>query len=312
MEMKKEAALTGVAIDELLSDTFAGYGETINKGNEVALQARRTVRQTLQNKPMTTDEFYDLIGMSNPSTLQSTEVNQSLYNVGMSTYSNYLDGAKQSLHPLIQQSLPPLFKEIVGGVTDKTHYDPYIDGLKDAGGIVGTGFTQGVEDSLNVSIEQGLTLADSKTIANKLLGTPEEIGMMGLEAGERYATDFSNGMVQNDFGDIGLDSSIKINTEDIGLSVKDMTDAVVAAIMEDNTAALGQQMFTEVLQPIVEAIRRDEIINLKKSQIDLFNKESNIDVMIGEEKIVTIVKDAIIRNPTSPNQENSILIGTSG
>ena len=144
-----------------------------------------------------------------------------------------------------------------------------------------------------------------------MLGTPEEIGMMGLEAGERYAADFSNGMVQNDVGDIGLDSSVKINTEDIGLSVKDMTDAVVAAIMEDQTATLGQQMFAEVLQPIIEAIR-DEIINLKKSQIDLFNKESNIDVMIGEEKIVTIVRDAIIRNPTSDNLDNSILIGTSG
>lgn len=310
MAMKKEAALTGVAIDELLSDAFGGYGETINKGNEVALQARRTVREAAQEAGAA-NTFSIQQMLSDYQTLQSTEANQNLYDTGFTFGNNFVEGMIKGTGPARPQSLPPIFKEIVNGITDSTHYDPYIDDLKNAGGIVGTGFTQGVEDSLNVSIEQGLTLADSKTIANKLLGTPEEIGMMGLEAGERYATDFSNGMVQNDFGDIGLDSSIKINTEDIGLSVKDMTDAVVAAIMEDNTAALGQQMFTEILQPIVEAIR-DEIINLKKSQIDLFNKDSNINVMIGEEKIVTIVKDAIIRNPTSPNQENSILIGTSG
>ena len=309
MEMKKEAALTGVAIGDLLSDAFGGYGDVINKGNEAALQARRAAREGL-NEAGAANTF-DIQTYFKAGTLESPEVNQSLYNTGYSAYRNFTQGAYAAMGPVIPQSLPPLLKEIMDGVTDSTLYDPYVGGLKDAGGIVGTGFTQGVEDSLNVSIEQGLTLADSKTIANKLLGTPEEIGMMGLEAGERYAADFSNGMVQNDVGDIGLDSSVKINTEDIGLSVKDMTDAVVAAIMEDQTATLGQQMFAEVLQPIIEAIR-DEIINLKKSQIDLFNKESNIDVMIGEEKIVTIVRDAIIRNPTSDNLDNSILIGTSG
>ena len=307
MALKKEAALTGVAFDELASGVFAGFGQVMEQGNQTVLRGATTARQAIQEAGAA--NTFDISTFLKAETLESPEVNQSLYNSGFSTFSNYTQGAYAGVGSLIPRSLPPLFKKIMDGVTDSTHYDPYIDGLKNAGGIVGTGFTRGVEDSLNVSIEQGLNFADSKTIANKLLGTPEEIGMMGLEAGERYAADFSNGMVQNDFGDIGLDSSIKINTEDIGLSVKDMTDAVVAAIMEDKTDALVQQI--EVLQPIIEAIR-DEIINLKKSQIDLFNKESNIDVMIGEEKIVTIVKDAIIRNPTSDNLDNSILIGTSG
>ena len=111
---------------------------------------------------------------------------------GFTLGNNFVEGMIKGTEPARPQSLPPIFKEIVNGVTDSTHYDPYIGGLKDAGGIVGTGFTQGVEDSLNVSIEQGLNFADSKTIANKLLGTPEEIGMIGLEAGERYAADFYN------------------------------------------------------------------------------------------------------------------------
>lgn len=315
---QKETGLLAASLDKIMP-RFLELEEANAAAAEAAVNITRQSRQNTQDLETRIISAGDIIydGLYGDTIAVTQEmVNQEIIN-GLAPEEYVYDEAYNMWHAVGEkisggindgtannhgESLSPFMRDkIVNPMIDPANYDPYMGGIYEAGNRLGKSFSDGTSESLMIE--------DSMTIAKRLLSSSEDISEQGYLYGMSFGKGVEKGYVNTSIGSIGLENRLNINSEDVGLDVINLTNSITAELREEQKNAGGQKIFSEVLQPIVESIR-DEIVLLKNSQIESMNRENVTNVSIGEEQIVRIVKNGIIRNPQG--DENAIQVITSG